>query len=201
MTHIIPLAFTILLLAPCGAAAGPSPAALDSLTILSGGAAPAVKENVPEAAKIGSGKKSSTETVKLRYEEKCILRLVAAEMKIPLKKEIPLPGIYFGSKVPFAQFLAAYRTQSDSDPNQVSNVYILKNNEIYLSDKAVYYGNFGRALDDSLAHEYVHYLQVKYRGYTIEDCDDNAENQAIHYQTLFREKYIAVAPPEDVCAQ
>lgn len=195
MTQTRPLALTLLLLAPCGAVAGPSPAALDSLTTLSGDAAPSVKGNVPKAAKSRSDKKNAAGTAKLRYDETCVLRLVAAEMKIPL------PRIYYGSKVPFAQFLAAYHTQSNVDPDQVQNVYVLKTNEIYLSDKAVNYGAFGRALDDSLAHEYVHYLQVKYRGYTLEDCDDNAENQAVHYQLAFREKYIAVAPPENVCAR
>ena len=203
--RIIKLSACALFLLPLLAAAGPEPTAIDSLTTLSGPAVPDAKGKVPKAVKMRADKWNAEVTARLRYDETCILRLVAAEMEIPLKKEVSLPAVYFGSKVPFAQFLAAYRTQSNAEPTQVLNMYMLNSNEIYISDKASNYASFGRSMDDSLAHEYVHYLQVKYRGYTVrdfvEDFEDSLENQAIRYQVSFREKYIVVEPPEGVCAE
>jgi len=41
-----------------------------------------------------------------------------------------------------------------------ANVYVMARNEIYLMDDAGYYRRIRRTLDESLAHEFAHYLQV-----------------------------------------
>lgn len=53
----------------------------------------------------------------------------------------------------------------------------MASNEIYLSDDAAYYKRRNRTLDDSLAHEFVHYIQVRYRNDSL--ADDDCEMEAI----------------------
>jgi hypothetical protein len=48
------------------------------------------------------------------------------------------------------------------EPRSVSTTYAIARNEIYLLDDASYYVRYRRTLDDSLAHELVHYLQATY---------------------------------------
>jgi hypothetical protein len=46
-----------------------------------------------------------------------------------------------------------------------------------------------RFIDDSLAHELTHYVQVKYQGWVLDGMDDSIELNAIEVQTWFRETY------------
>lgn len=75
------------------------------------------------------------------------------------------------------------------------NMYVVKTDEIYLNDSASSYGRHGRIIDDSLAHEYAHYVQVVYEGADREnDPNDALESDAVAVQTWFREAGAAALP-------
>lgn len=76
--------------------------------------------------------------------------------------------------------------------------YAIERNEIYLSDGADFYLRLKRTLDDSLAHELVHYIQARYFGEDL--STDGCEVQAVEVQRWFREEY-ALAKRDVVAEQ
>jgi hypothetical protein len=56
-------------------------------------------------------------------------------------------------------------------------------------DDAAYYTQLRRCIDDSLAHELTHYVQVVYQGWVLDGFDDSIEFNAIDVQTWFREQF------------
>jgi hypothetical protein len=144
------------------------------------------------AAKKAAAKKPARSPATLRYEPLCILRAVARQMNVKLRAEVPLPSVHFESRTDLRSFQDAVEPQWGQRPPQVMNVFVVARNEVYLIDDASYYERMKRAIDDSLAHEFVHYLQVRYKGYTERDLgeDFGAEAIAIEHQTWFRENYI-----------
>lgn len=104
-----------------------------------------------------------------------------------LNPDIQFPAVYFESKTSLNQFQDAIEEQWGMRPDKITNAYSLKNNEIYINDDADYYHRTSRCMDDSLAHEMVHYIQAKYLGWDLND--DSLEWEAIDIQTAFREAY------------
>ena len=102
--------------------------------------------------------------VKLRFEPRFILDTVAERMKVTLRADVPLPAIFLESTTPLRQFQDAMEGQWQFRPPLIANSYSIATNEIYLSDEASFYRRFKRTLDDSLAHEFVHYIQARYHG-------------------------------------
>jgi hypothetical protein len=100
----------------------------------------------------------------LRYDETCILRAAARKMGVTLRADVPAPRVYLGSRTLLSQFQDAVELQWHMRPETFINVYLFERNEIYLNDDAALYGRHGRALDDSLAHKFAHYVQVRYQG-------------------------------------
>ncbi|MCM2278855.1 MAG: hypothetical protein NDJ89_12340 [Oligoflexia bacterium] len=134
----------------------------------------------------------------LRYSEGCILKLVASRLELKLNPQVPLPQIHRESRTPLEQFQDAIEPQWGFRPEVFLNAYVVATNEIYLMDQARHYRE-GRAPDDSLAHELVHYLQVKYQGFTLEDLGEMAEADAVAVQTWFRETFLLKQPASDPC--
>lgn len=130
------------------------------------------------------------EAVRSKYSAECLLEAVAEKMYAKLDPSIPLPAVFYGSDVSLKQFQDAVEPQWGLRPEAVLNVYVFSKNEIYLHDDASYYKKFDRFIDDSLAHELAHYVQIKYKGFTAELMDDSAEWQAIEVQTWVRETYL-----------
>lgn len=165
-------------------------------------ASSSLREDFDKAAqKKAAAKKPAKAPAALRYEPLCILRAVAGRMGVKLRPEVPLPPVYFESSTDLRSFQDAVEPQWGQRPPQVMNVYVVARNEVYLIDDASYYERMKRAIDDSLAHEFVHYLQVRYKGYTERDLgeDFSAEATAIEHQTWFRENFIqtpGVCPAE-----
>ena len=124
---------------------------------------------------------------KLRYTKEFIFEKVLELKRQTLKPEIPLPEIFYESKTPLSQFQDAIEEQWGMRPDRITNAYALKKNEIYISDDADYYGRTNRCMDDSVAHEMVHYIQARYQGWDLND--DSLEWDAIDMQTAFREAY------------
>jgi len=137
------------------------------------------------------------EPVKLSFDTRFVLERVAERMQVKLRPDVPLPGIFLESTTPLRQFQDAMQEQWQFRPPLIANSYSIATNEIYLSDDASFYRRFRRTLDDSLAHEFVHYIQARYFGEDL--TTDSCEMQAAEVQRWFREEY--VAPKLDIAAK
>ena len=76
-------------------------------------------------------------------------------------------------------------------PEEITNAFAIENNEIYLLDDANYYKRLKRCIDDSLAHELVHYIQTKYQGWDISQ-DESLEWEAIDIQSELRAELCSI---------
>lgn len=126
-----------------------------------------------------------------------LVDFTAKEMGIETNPSKPLPKLTFESEITLKEFQKEVLPQWGFNPEQISNVYVLSSNRIIVIDDSDYYRRLHREIDDSIVHELVHYFQVQYRGYTLGDLDDNAEMDAVYYQTLFRERYFPQLAIED----
>jgi hypothetical protein len=124
--------------------------------------------------------------LRLQNDPRYILETVARRMNVTLRADEPLPRIHFESSVPLGQFQDAVAPQWGFRPPLVANVYVIARNEIYLSDDAGYYRRLRRTLDESLAHEFAHYLQVRYFGANL--ADESCETEAVAMQVAFRDE-------------
>ena len=136
----------------------------------------------------------------LRYEPQCILRAVAWHMGFNPRWDIPLPALRYESRTPLRDFQDAIETQWGLRPDAFTNAFAERSNEIFLIDEARYYAKLRRFIDDSLAHEYAHYVQFHYRKQHMVPEDDTLEYEAIAVQTWFRDTYFrSPAPVPDPC--
>jgi octaprenyl-diphosphate synthase len=109
--------------------------------------------------------------------------------------KVTLPVILLQSATPLARFQQAIAPQWRFNPPLYANAYVVARNEIYLMDDPDYYRRLGRTLDESLAHEFAHYLQVHY--FNADLADPSCETDAVAIQALFAAHRVAVAetPP------
>lgn len=126
-------------------------------------------------------------TAELKYTVDFIFKAILEHKNLELKPEIPMPAVVVASKAKLKDFQDDVEPQWNMRPDAITNVFVVHLNKIYLSDDQSYYDKVGRCMDDSLAHELTHYIQVKYRGWSLDD--DSLEWDAIDTQTWFREKY------------
>jgi hypothetical protein len=131
---------------------------------------------------------SPPEPLKLRFDPGFVLAVVAQRMNVTLREEVPLPAVNLESSTPLARFQRAMAGQWPFTPPLIANSYSIATNEIYLSDDASFYRRFNRSLDDSLAHEFVHYIQAQY--FREDLTTDSCEVQAAEIQQWFREEYV-----------
>ncbi|MBI5202176.1 MAG: hypothetical protein HY925_11360 [Elusimicrobia bacterium] len=131
-----------------------------------------------------------TRWVQPRYSTQCVLDGVLAIMEKRFDPGQPLPRVYFEENTPLAQFQDAVQPQWGVRPDVFLNAYAAARNEIYLINDAEYYERTKRWVDDSLAHELAHYVQVRYKNIPIEQFDDSMEHEAVSVQTEFREKFL-----------
>ena len=120
----------------------------------------------------------------LRFDAQTTLKVVARRMGITLRPEVPLPEVRFESNTPIERFRNAVEMQWGGRPARFSNAYVPATNEVYLIDDPDYYVSTGRTLDDSLAHELVHYLQAHYRHADL--AGELEELEAVQIQSWFR---------------
>ncbi|MBC7420053.1 MAG: hypothetical protein H7328_04930 [Bdellovibrio sp.] len=133
---------------------------------------------------------AATERVKpalLQYTPEFILQQVLIKKNISFRDDVAMPAIYLESKTSLQQFQNAIESQWNFRPAVFTNAYAVKNNEIYILDEAKYYDESKRCMDDSLAHELTHYVQVKYKNYDLND--ESLEWDAIEVQTWFRDNF------------
>lgn len=143
---------------------------------------------------------------RLTQPERCILHAVAGKIADDIGRhrgpavEAALrsvasgepPLIRYENETPLEEFQRAVEAQDPGNrPGVFSNFYSVASNRVYLIDEASYYRRLKRSIDDSLAHEYTHYLQVRFLGYSIEHLrTDDAEGMAVMYQTWYRDEYV-----------
>lgn len=119
----------------------------------------------------------------------CLLAWSEKEMAVQQKPLVDLPEIRLSHEVSLGEFQDDVEPQWQLRPEVVSNVFVAHKNRIYLvSDKKDYQKN-QRSIYDSLVHELIHYIQVKYQGRPIEDFGDMEEMTAIYAQNKFREEH------------
>jgi len=130
---------------------------------------------------------AAAEPVKLRFDPRTTLKVVARRMDITLRPEIPLPEIRLASATPLGRFQDAVEGQWGARPERIANAFVSNTNEIYLIDDASYYAGVGRTIDDSLAHELAHYLQTRYGRANLVDWE---EVEAVAIQNWFRTEHV-----------
>jgi hypothetical protein len=125
-----------------------------------------------------------------RHDVQCAFQGVLAILGLKRKTDVPLPPVFLQSETPLKRYQDAVEPQWKFRPGVFANVYVARKNEIYLMNESAYYASKGRFVDDSLAHELTHYVQVKYLGVPMEEMDDSLESQAVSVQTEFRERFM-----------
>lgn len=131
----------------------------------------------------------------LRHDPKCILEAVAFAMNVRLDPAIAAPALRLETKTPVSEFADGVEPQWGMRPDRFTNAYSPSANKVFLIEDADYYEKFKRDIADSLAHEYAHFIQVRYKGLSIENFSDNEESEAVHIQTWFRDNYIRGTAP------
>ncbi len=124
---------------------------------------------------------------KLTYSTEVILDYVLAKKKLTRDQQIPLPELRLKSDTALEVFQISLAEQWNFLPEFFTNAYSVKTNRIFLMDDKSYYEQFDRCIDDSLAHELTHYVQVMYKKWDLED--ESLEWDAIDIQTQFREDF------------
>lgn len=138
-----------------------------------------------------AGKKTRKVTVVPKYSTEHILKEILAYKNIEFRADVPLPSVTMESKASLKQFQDEIEPQWHMRPAVITNAYIVNYNKIYLNDDKAYYDKVERCIDDSLAHELTHYIQVKYLGKSLED-DESLEWDAVDTQTWFREQFCKI---------
>lgn len=129
--------------------------------------------------------------MKLNYDHHFILEAVAREMNVTLRPDVPRPEILLESTTPLRRFQDAMAAQWGFRPHVFTNAYAVRSNEIYLTDDPAYYRRLKRTLDESLAHELAHYIQVRYLSADL--ADESLENDAVAIQGWFSEAHAKAA--------
>ena len=123
--------------------------------------------------------------VRLAADPAQMLREVARHMNVTLRDDVPAPVVLLESETPLRRFQDAIAAQWGFRPHTFANAYVASRNEIYLVDDASYYRRLRRTLDESLAHELAHYVQVRY--FNADLSDPSSEIDAVAIQQRFRE--------------
>ena len=127
---------------------------------------------------------------KLKYSLEFLMGKTLELKKLTKRDDVEIPKFHFKSKTPLKQFQDAIEKQWGFRPDVFTNAFAVDNNEIYILDDADYYRRNKRCMDDSIVHELVHYLQVKYQGWDLND--ESLEWDAIDKQSEFRNIYCPI---------
>jgi hypothetical protein len=125
--------------------------------------------------------------IKLERDPHFVLEAIARGMNVTLRPDVPKPEILLESATPLERFQDAIAAQWGFRPHVFTNAYAVRSNEIYLTDDPAYYGRLKRTLDESLAHELAHYIQVRYLNADL--AHESLENDAVAVQGWFTATY------------
>lgn len=126
----------------------------------------------------------------LVYPAECVLKVILEHKNLEFRPDLEIPNVIVESKSSLKEFQDAVEPQWKMRPDYFTNVFVTHLNLIFLMDEASYYRRMNRFVDDSLAHELTHYIQVKYRGWELDGSDDSLEMDAINEQTWFRDEFM-----------
>lgn len=136
---------------------------------------------------------AQAEPAKLRYSLDFLIEKTLQKKNQTARADVPLPKFFFASTTNLSQFQDALEKQWGFRPDVFTNAFAVESNEIYIMDDEEYYRRHGRCMDDSIVHELVHYIQVKYLNWDL--YDESLEWDAVEVQTLFREEYCKPSVP------
>lgn len=122
-----------------------------------------------------------------KYSLDFLLNYALAKKNQNYNPKIQKPTYHFASTTPLVQFQDAIETQWGMRPDLITNAFAVNNNEVYILDEAAYYKKHNRCIDDSIVHELVHYVQVKYLNWDLHD--ESLEWDAVEIQSQFREEF------------
>lgn len=161
-------------------------AAAGALSVATAAALPARFGDSPPAAPYAA---PLARVATLQHDPQFILESVAKRMGVRLRPDLPRPAIRLESRTPLERLQAAAERQWGFRPHVFTTTFASAGNEIYLIDDADHYARHGGTPDDSLAHEFVHYLQATY----LRDrfTTDWSESEAVAIQTWFRNEHPA----------
>jgi hypothetical protein len=151
--------------------------------------AAAVPDRLSEPRVEAPAGRSPARVATLQHDPQFILEAVARRMGVRLQPDMPPPAIRLESGTPLQRMQAAAEKQWGFRPPVFVTTYATATNEIYLIDEAALYERYRRTLDDSLAHELVHYIQARYLGDRFHT--EWSEVEAVAIQTWFREQFMA----------
>ncbi len=123
----------------------------------------------------------------LKFDPQFILEKVLEKKHQVLNPQITAPRLYYSSQTPLKVFQDAIEKQWGFRPKEITNAYALESNAIFLYDDQDYYTQQERCMDDSLAHEFVHFVQAKYQHFDLND--ESLEWDAVDIQTEFRHEF------------
>lgn len=112
-----------------------------------------------------------------------IMAIVAERMNVKLNKNIPKPRIITDSEITTQEFSKLLGYPEDYF-TAVCPYYFHKQNTILVLKESRL---------DTLAHEFVHYFQIKYQNADIDNnqaCTDALESQAVYIQHWFKDEYM-----------
>lgn len=134
----------------------------------------------------------AAEPMRSRYSAECILKAVAPFIRA--KITVPIPRVIYESEISVNEFRELSKANfMGYIPDSVMTLYAYEPNIIFLRDGTNNYQG-DRNIEDSLAHELVHFIQVKIRGETSEnDSSDSLESEAVAVQFWFRENFMKTA--------
>ena len=133
---------------------------------------------------------SLAEAMPLTHSTECVLKAILKHKGLEFRPEIEIPALKLQSESSLKEFQDAVEPQWGMRPEHFTNAYAVHLNQIFLMDEADYYRRTGRFVDDSLAHELQHFVQVKYRGWPMNGEDDSLELDAVNVQSWFREEFM-----------
>lgn len=140
---------------------------------------------------LAAAKKPRKVTIVPKFSTERILTEILAYKSLEFRADLQIPTVILESKASIKQFQDEIELQWHMRPTMITNAYVVNYNKIYLTDDKAYYDKVGRCIDDSLAHELTHYIQVKYKGWSL-DGDEGLEWDAVEVQTWFREKFCKI---------
>lgn len=119
----------------------------------------------------------------LHASKECLLKVVRNQMYS--KKQSVGPQLKVESETPLSEFQDSVEKSWSWRPENFLNVFVAKDNTIFLMSKRSSY-KAPRTAVDSLVHELVHFVQhADFDGATGDE--DYMEQQAVNVQTWFRE--------------
>lgn len=126
---------------------------------------------------------------RLRAELPCILKSILEIRKLTFNTHYPLPELVLDTETDLKSYQDDVEPQWNFRPDAIVNVFVAHRNRIYLYTNPDYYKPKKRFVEDSLAHELFHYVQVYYDGIPVDQFSDFDEMAAVEIQNQFREKY------------